>query len=76
LIKNNSIPPKRIKSRMAKNGEVSPFNLNNKYEITSNPNKNPRRELLNIKLKTENVKIKRRNIARSKTENVKPKMGN
>ena len=70
------MPPKSITSKIAKKGEVSPFNLNNKYEITSNPNKNPRRELLNIKLKTENVKIKRRNIARSKTENVKPKMGN
>jgi hypothetical protein len=76
LTKNNSIPPKSINNRIAKNGEVRPFSLSKRYEIMNSPNKNPRRESLNIKLKTENVQIKRRGIAKSKTENLKPKMGN
>jgi len=56
LTKNNSIPPKSNNSKIAKNGEVKPFNLNNKYEIISSPNKNPR---LAFKIKPNKEKIKR-----------------
>jgi len=51
---------------MAKNGEVKPLSLNNKYEITNSPTKNPRRELFKINVVREK---------RSKNKSVK-KMGN
>lgn len=56
LTKNNSIPPKSNNNRIAKNGEVNPFNLNNKYETASNPSKNPR---LTFKIKPNKEKRNR-----------------
>jgi hypothetical protein len=56
LTKNNSIPPKSISSKIAKNGEVRPFKRNNKYEIANSPNRNPRRELFSKKVNKEKMK--------------------
>jgi hypothetical protein len=75
LTKNNSIPPKSNNSKIAKNGEVSPFNLNNKYEITKSPNRNPRRAF-KIKPNRKKRDKKRRINAKPKTENLKLKMEN
>jgi hypothetical protein len=56
-MKNSSIPPKSNNSKIAKNGEVRPFSLNNKYETTKSPNKSPRRA---FKIKPNKEKIKRK----------------
>lgn len=75
LTKNNSIPPKRINNNIAKNGEVRPFNLNNRYKITSSPSKNPRRELAKIKVVIENISKNKSVSPRNKTGNWKFKTG-
>jgi hypothetical protein len=67
-MKNNSIPPKSNNSKIAKNGEVRPFSLNNKYKTKSTPNKNPRRAF-KIKLNRENIKKKRSINPGTKIEN-------
>jgi hypothetical protein len=75
LTKNNSIPPKNSNNKIAKNREVSPFNLNNKYEIANSPNKNPR---LAFKIKPNKQKIERNNRINPgiKTENLNFKIVN
>ena len=54
---------------MAKNGEVNPFNLNNKYETVSSPSKNPRREF-KIKPNREKINRNKRISAKIKTGNL------
>ena len=76
LTKNNSIPPKSINNKIAKNGDVSPFNRNNKYEITKSPNNNPRRELFKAKVVRVNNKRNKSSSAKLKTENLKLKIEN